>query len=142
MENGNPNQDSSNQLEPDSLGEVLLKNSALTMSAKGISLDLKNIIKLKINYIQSIFKETNKLTETFLISKNDKVISESLSKNGVLTQLIDHILGEVFVTNITLNNILISFISEDKNINDEQKKMISGDIGRMIDREMEKIKKD
>jgi hypothetical protein len=128
-------------INPGNLGEALLKSSALTMSSKGISQDLKDVIKMKVDFISSIYSETSHLSEIFLSGNNNKAAKEALSKDGILTKTLDHILAEIFATNITLDNILINFIKKEQNIQEDSKKLIISNIEAMINREIAKFSK-
>jgi len=134
-----PENSMEDSLDPNSLGELMLKNAALTISAKGISDDLKEVIKIKTNFIKEILKDTIKLTESFLSCKDKKTINSALSREGVLRSMLEHTLTEVFVTNTTLNNILTSFILKEQNIREEQKDTIMKNIESMIDLEIKKF---
>jgi hypothetical protein len=129
-------------IDPENMGEFLLKNAALTMTSKGISNDLKEVIKMKVDYVNKIFSETIKLTDSVTKCPDKRITRAAFSHEGVLTQVLDHVLAEVFVTNIALNNILVNFITKEKNIREEQKILIESDIEKMIDREMKKFKRD
>lgn len=127
-------------IDPENLGELLLKNAALTVSSKSISQDLKEVIQMKVDFVNGIYDKTIKLTDTFLSSPNKKLVDDVSSNNGALTQTLNHILSEIFVTNMAINNLLVSIVLDEKNIREEQKRIIESDIGTMIDREMKKRK--
>lgn len=127
--------------DPENEGEFLLKSAALTMTSKGISQDLKDVIKMKTDFVSQTYSDIIKLSESFLKHGDKNITKDALSKGGVLNQYLEHILGEIAITNITLNNILVSFVSKDQSIQEEKKKLIESDLQNLIEREITKLKK-
>lgn len=126
--------------DPTSIGEMILKEAVLTASSKGISSDLKDVIKIKVDFLSHLYSETSKITETLINSNNKSLANHTFIKEkGQLNKLHDHILSEIFSTNIAINHILTNFIMKEKNIKEEFKEMLGEDMDKMLQREMKKI---
>jgi len=122
----------SGSLHPENMGELLLKNAALTSSAKGIDNDLRNIITMKIEYSKAILDKVVTMLDVATKCPDKKITRELLSEGGIVMGMLSNTLSEVFITNIALNNMLTSTVLKEMSLLEEQKNFIMEDIEQIM----------
>jgi len=83
------NENKENTMKPDNAGEFILKGTALTLSSKGVTDDLKEVLKIKIDYVKcnsligSLVEKEQSLSEeqkALFLTETDNIVYQESSK--------------------------------------------------------------
>lgn len=134
------NENKENTMKPDNAGEFILKGTALTLSSKGVTDDLKEVLKIKIDYVKCTLADVIKLTETILNSKNTQESKRYTQQGAILPQLLGSIASEVIFTNIALNSLIGSLVEREQSLSEEQKALFLTETDNIVYKESTKIR--
>lgn len=96
--------------------EQLLRQVALTINAKGISKDLKQYLSRKIAHNRNNLHYLSKMVN---ISGKQDPIEIFQKKSNPLTQLMNHLIKEIKITDMTLDLVLQNLIQREVVITSE-----------------------